>query len=96
MVEPTIDRVKVEISEARSLTRHDLSSWLKTAIVFTIPVWLIYFTAVQAAFSNGFEWSDFIPNQLTQGSIVGWVLSQVLALLRKWGTEKIYPLEPSK
>ena len=90
MGQPNTEKITAIVSPKGKLLYQDIVSLLKTGALFLIPVALIYFTAVQTAIADGFTWADFIPNQITQGSIATWFLSQILAILRKYGTERIY------
>ena len=71
-------------SERFELNGKDIKSWLKTAVLFLVPVVLIYVAYVQGQMIDGFEWSDFTPNLFVQGSMVGYVLAEITALLKKF------------
>jgi len=78
------------ISEARQLISQDLTSWLRTAGFFLIPVAVIYITAILNNMGDGFTWNDFIPTLIVQGSIVSYLLNELLALFRKWNNVNQY------
>jgi hypothetical protein len=71
-------------SKRFTLNRADVESWFKTALVFLAPVALIYTSFVQQNMVDGFEWEDFVPNLFVQGSMVGYVLAEITALIKKF------------
>ena len=81
---------KEVISKRFVLTREDMKSWLNTALLFLAPVLLIYITYVLQNMADGFTWSDFVPNMIVQGSMVAYVLNELLALIRKFLGENKY------
>jgi len=73
------------------LTRSDVKSWGKVALLFLAPVLGIYLTFVLGgAEADGFQWSDFVPNLFVQGAMVAYVLNELLALIKKWTGENSY------
>lgn len=78
-------------SKRFQLTRRDLESWGKTALLFIAPVAILYFTFVIEQINvDGFQPKDFIPNVLVQGAMIVYVLNEILAFFKKWIGESKY------
>lgn len=71
-------------SKRFTLNKEDIKSWATTAALFLAPVLLIYITYVEKQMDDGFEWNDFVPNLFVQGSMVGYILAEVTALVKKF------------
>jgi hypothetical protein len=72
-------------SKRFTLNGADVKSCLTTAALFLAPMTLIYFTFVeQQVDTNGFQWSDFVPNLFVQGAMVSYGLAEVTALIKKF------------
>lgn len=61
----------------------ELQKWLKVAVIFLAPVFIIYLGFTAGNLQDGFDWSDFIPNKVVEGAMVAYVLNEILAYLRK-------------
>jgi hypothetical protein len=72
------------------LTTQDLISWVQNAAFFLAPVAFIFIAFVQVNLEDGFQWSDFAPNSFVMGSITTYVLSESLALIKKWYSQHSY------
>lgn len=79
-----------------SLSAQDIRNWLKNLLIFVAPVLLIYVLAVTGIITghNGVvALSDFVPNGVTVGAMVLYVLNAVIDILRKFsGTSTSTPL----
>lgn len=65
------------------LTEDEFKQWAKYCLFFLVPVVILYIGYVINNMSDGFEWSDFVPNLLVQGAMVSYVLNEVLAYLKR-------------
>lgn len=73
------------ISPKFDLIKQDIKSLAKVALLFLVPVAIIYVGYVSGNIeSTGFSWDDFFPNLFIQGVIVSYILAEVLALLKKF------------
>lgn len=72
-----------EVSGKWKLNLTDVKRWLMNTLIFVQPAVIIYLVSVQAAFDDGFAWSDFAINQIVLGAIMGWAISTALDLFRK-------------
>ena len=81
--------VKMEDSKAGELTKQDLKKQLKSAFVWSFPVFAIYFTQVMATvqMGNGIKVSDLTPTSITTGAMISWVIQQMQGLYLRWSTE---------
>lgn len=65
------------------LSGEDFNKWFKIAVLFSAPVLIIYVGFVLNNIQDGFEWSDFAPNQVVIGACVAYILNEVLAYLKR-------------
>ena len=75
------------MSNKFSLNAQDVQNWLRNLLIFIAPVLLIYVLAVTAIITghNGVvALSDFVPNAVTVGAMVLYVLNAVVDILRKF------------
>lgn len=73
-----------DVAPQGQLNVTDLNKILKNLAIFFIPVAMLYLTSISLLLQqHGFVLSDFIPNQLTMGSMVGYIINGLLDLLRK-------------
>ena len=82
-----IQAISKLMSEAYSLAAADFQKWGRNLLLFLIPVILIYITFVIAAINDAggtFSFSDLIPNAITVGAMVLYVLNGLTDLLRKF------------
>jgi len=61
----------------------DTKAFLNKALVQTAPVLLIYVGFVIEQIADGFQWSDFIPNMVVQGTIVLYILNRAYDALQR-------------
>ena len=80
----------VAISEAKQLTRADVSKWLTNARNFLAPVAIIYLADLAPKMNDGFSWGDFRPDAMVQGAMVLYLINVLLDLSRKWAGETKY------
>ena len=73
------------MSPKYSLSSVDMQKWGTNLGLFLAPVALIYLVAVITAINNnGVSLADFVPDQLTVGAIVLYVLNAGVDILRKF------------
>lgn len=75
------------MSEAYMLSVQDLQKWGKNLALFLIPVLSIYIASVVAAIngSNGaISLVDFLPDPITVGAMVLYILNGITDLLKKF------------
>lgn len=73
-----------------SLNEKDIKTWLKWAVVFTLPVFTIYGGQILGAISanNGaVNLNDFIPSVFTWGAITAYVIERIQDLARRFIAE---------
>lgn len=67
------------------LTKTDQTKWIKNTVLFSAPVALIYLGFVQTGITtDGFQWSDFIPNEFVIGSMITYLISTTIDLIKKF------------
>ncbi len=66
------------------LPREDFEKWYKVALLFLGPVAVIYCIYVKGQIEvDGFQWTDFIPNEFVWGSIFSYLLNEALAYFKR-------------
>lgn len=78
-----------EESAPGQLTASDLKKQLKSAFVWSFPVFAIWFTQIMATIQmgHGVQLKDFIPTPITTGAMISWVIQQMQGLYLRWSTE---------
>lgn len=78
-----------KVSPVGQVNKEDLISWGKNVLIFLIPVGVVYLLQLQSVLqSNGFlDVKDFIPSAMTVGAMEGYVIGQLLALLKKFANK---------
>lgn len=67
------------------LTSTDRVKWLTNAGLFAAPVALIYLMFIQTNITlDGFQYTDFRPNEFVIGSMVTYVISSLIDLTKKF------------
>lgn len=73
------------MSPAYTLVLTDVKKWGKNLLIFLAPVALIYLVSVtNAASGNAFTPADFVPNTVTVGAMILYVLNAVTDIVRKF------------
>lgn len=80
---------KAKVSPLGQVNKADLISWGKNVLIFIIPVGIVYLLQLQSELqSDGIlGLKDFIPSTLTIGAGEGYVIGQILALLKKFANK---------
>jgi hypothetical protein len=65
------------------LPKKEQSKFLHNLQIFIAPVAIVYLTFVSAEIVDGVSLNDFIPNQVTIGSAVGYLLATAIDYFRK-------------
>lgn len=79
-----------DTSKAGTLNTNDWKQAGRAALVWSIPVLLLYVSSVLAILQmegHTFDWSDLIPSKFTTGSIVTWFFMQVQGVLLRLASE---------
>lgn len=90
---PVAKDEKVIVSGEKELIWQDIKKALFNAARFSIPVWIIYLTSVVGKLQDPNHYVslvDFIPSNVTVGSMITWVLNALLDLFYKWQGEVRY------
>lgn len=66
------------------LTKTNQKDWRRNALLFLIPLGLIYLTQIQSTFANGFDVRGFIPTEFTLGGMTLYVTNTLFDLGRKY------------
>lgn len=75
-------------SERGKLNKTELKQWLNNARRFLLPLLVIYCGSVATAINlDGFNFSDFVPNAITQGAMALYVVNTIYDLSNKWLSE---------
>lgn len=75
------------LSKQNSLNKKDVSEWVRNTKMFLAPLGILYLTQVIGTLGVSghiFSLVDLIPNQLTQGGMVLYVMNVALDILLKW------------
>lgn len=73
-------------SQAGTLNSTDIQNWAKNLLVFLAPVIILYLTSVLAVVQfpgHVVKLVDFIPNSVTVGGIVVYLLNGIIDLFKK-------------
>lgn len=79
------------MSKQFSLNASDLQKQLKSALIYSAPVVLLYISPLLAALQkegHQIAVSDFYITKTTLNAIIVWALMQVEGLLIRWGAGK--------
>jgi hypothetical protein len=73
------------MSPAYTLVLTDVKKWGKNLLIFLAPVALIYLVSVtNAASGSAFTLADFVPNTVTVGAMILYVLNAITDIVRKF------------
>lgn len=79
------------ISKSFSMTKTDWNGLVDQAIIFSIPICLMYLTpitiSITEAMESGkfvFSWDYFVPSQIVVGGIILFLVNRVLDFLRRY------------
>lgn len=76
-------------SDKYELSKTDWRKWAINVALFASPVALIYLGTVQGNINNdGFQWTDFQTNQFVIGSMITYVVSSAIDLIKKYVSGK--------
>ena len=79
------------ISHRFQLRSEDWKRAFHNSLIFLLPLLAIYIAFVTNNIrTDGFAWSDFIPDLIVIGSLILYVLNVMMDLIKKFLTQNIY------
>lgn len=78
------------MSAEYELSKTDRSKWVRNLKRFSAPMLIVYVSQLMVTIrleGHVMTVADLLPNTLTQGTIMGYLLSAALDLFTKWQSE---------
>lgn len=83
--------LKIVTTPAGQLGTVGLKKWVTNLLKFSAPLALIYLGYVYLQIQgNGFQVTDFVPDQAVIGALMLWILNAALDFFRKLTTDQTY------
>lgn len=83
-VQPIQNTGMIVVSPPNAMIEQDWRAVGKKMAVFAAPLVLLYTSYVTNNLSDGFAWSDLVPNMILAGSIIYWIMTTLTEIFSRY------------